>query len=159
MGDIGDDAVRRGLAATLWPGRLQLIDEHPRVVLDGAHNPAALTRAGASLRGLIGKERLVALFAMLTEREPAQVLDALRTMRPDAAVFTEAESAGSHAVAAAQLAEVYGPGGEAVKPAGAALARAKELAGPNGNVIVCGSLYLVGEVLALGGMSPKRDVG
>lgn len=150
IGEISDDAVRRGLAATQWPGRLQLIDEHPRVVLDGAHNPAALTRAGASLRGLIGSERLVALFAMLTERDPAQVLGALRTMRPDASVFTEAESAGSHAVAATQLAEVYGAGAEAIKPASAALARAKELAGPDGNVIVCGSLYLVGEVLALG---------
>lgn len=159
MGDISDDAVKRGLAATIWPGRLQLIEQHPRVVLDGAHNPAALTRAGASLRSLIGNERLVALFAMLTERDPAQVLDALRTMRPDAAVFAEAESAGSHAVAATQLADVYGAGGEAVKPAASALARAKELAGPDGNVIVCGSLYLVGEVLALVRTHSRRDVG
>ena len=159
IGDIDDAAVRRGLATTVWPGRLQLIDEHPRVVLDGAHNPAALTRAGASLRELIGGERLVALFAMLSERDPAQVLGALRSMRPDAAVFTEAQSAGSHAVAAAQLADVYGAGGEAIKPAGVALARAKELAGPQGNVIVCGSLYLVGEVLALGADGSRRDVG
>jgi hypothetical protein len=34
-------------------------------------------------------------------------------------------------------------------PAVAALERARELAGPNGNVLVCGSLYLVGEILAL----------
>ena len=45
-------------------------------------------------------------------------------------------------------AETYGPQGSAVRPAGAALERARELAGPNGNVLVCGSLYLVGEILA-----------
>jgi len=36
-----------------------------------------------------------------------------------------------------------------MRPARAALERAHELAGPKGNVLVCGSLYLVGEVLAL----------
>jgi folylpolyglutamate synthase/dihydropteroate synthase len=36
-------------------------------------------------------------------------------------------------------------------PAAAALERARDLAGPDGNVLVCGSLYLVGEILALNG--------
>ena len=159
MTDISDDSIRRGLASTEWPGRLQLIAEHPRVILDGGHNPAALTRAGAALRTLIDGERLVALFGMLGERDPVQILAALRSMRPDAAVFTEAASAGTHAVAATRLAEVYGPGGEAITPAAAALARATELAGTNGNVIVCGSLYLVGEILALHQNVEQRDVG
>jgi dihydrofolate synthase / folylpolyglutamate synthase len=159
MGGITDDAIRHGLASTEWPGRLQLIAEHPRVILDGGHNPAALTRAGASLRALIDGERLVALFGMLTERDPVQILGALRSMHPDAAVFTEAESAGTHAVPATHLAEVYGSGGEAIAPAAASLARARELAGTNGNVIVCGSLYLVGEILALHQNVPQRDVG
>ena len=159
MGEVTDDSIRRGLASTEWPGRLQLIAEHPRVILDGGHNPAALTRAGASLRALIKGERLIALFGMLTERDPAQILAALRSMHPDAAVFTEAESAGTHAVPARRLAEVYGAGGEAITPAAAALARAVELAGAEGNVIVCGSLYLVGEILALHRNAPQRDVG
>jgi dihydrofolate synthase / folylpolyglutamate synthase len=159
MGDISDESIRRGLESTEWPGRLQLIAERPRVILDGGHNIAALTHAGASLRALINGERLVALFGMLSERDPAEILIALRSMQPDAAVFTEAESAGTHAVPATRLAEVYGSGGQAIVPAAQALARAEELAGPNGNVIVCGSLYLVGEILALHQNVPKRDVG
>jgi folylpolyglutamate synthase/dihydropteroate synthase len=47
------------------------------------------------------------------------------------------------------LAETYGRDGRAVRPAEAALEQAKLLAGPDGNVLVCGSLYLVGEILAL----------
>jgi folylpolyglutamate synthase/dihydropteroate synthase len=52
-------------------------------------------------------------------------------------------------VPAAELAAMFGPTGEAVPHTEAALARARELAGPDGNVLVCGSLYLVGEILAL----------
>ncbi|HUZ87109.1 MAG TPA: folylpolyglutamate synthase/dihydrofolate synthase family protein [Candidatus Baltobacterales bacterium] len=149
LDDISDRAVRDGLASTRWPGRLQLVALRPRVVLDGGHNPAAMTQAGSALRALIGSQRLVTLFAMLSERDPVQLLQALRTIKPDAAVFTEPASAAGHAVGAEHLAALYGPGAHHVLPAAAALALSREQAGPDGNVLVCGSLYLVGEILAL----------
>ena len=148
LGDATTDAVRRGLASTVWPGRLQLIGKRPRVILDGGHNPAAMAKSGAALRRLIGSERLVTVFAMLSERDPAKLLAALHTLSPDAVVFTEPGSAAGHAIAADELAAMYGPGAEAAMPAHAALERARELAGAEGNVLVCGSLYLVGEILA-----------
>jgi len=151
LDDVSDEAVRQGLRSARWPGRLQVIAHRPRVILDGGHNPAAMMKAGAALRGLIGSERLVAVFAMLSERDPVQLLAALRTLKPDAAVFTEPASAAGHAVSAGLLSELYGVGGQDVLPAAAALERARELAGPQGNVLVCGSLYLVGEILSLSG--------
>ena len=151
LDEVSDDEVRNGLVSTRWPGRLQVIAEKPRVILDGGHNPAAMTKAGATLRRLIDDERLVAVFAMLSERDPVQLLAALRTLKPDAVVFTEPASAAGHAIAAELLARTYGAGGHAVVPAAAALERARDLAGPAGNVLVCGSLYLVGEILALNG--------
>ena len=149
LDDVPDDAVRSGLASTIWPGRLQVISTEPRTILDGGHNPAAMTKSGAALRRLIGSERLIAVFAMLSERDPRALLSALRTAWPDRVVFTEPASAGGHAISPDELAAIYGEGGEAVRPARAALERATELAGPVGNVLVCGSLYLVGEILAL----------
>ena len=147
----GDEAaVREGLATARWPGRLQLIDSEPRVILDGGHNPAAMIKAGASLRHLIGSERLVVVFAMLSERDPVELMRALRSLRPDAVVFTEPASAHGHAVAPETLAEVYGTPAEVVRLASDSVERARALAGPEGNVLVCGSLYLVGEVLAQG---------
>jgi dihydrofolate synthase / folylpolyglutamate synthase len=146
---VTDEQVRAGLAATRWPGRLQLIGERPRVVLDGGHNPAALMRAGAALRELIGSERLVTVFGMLSERDPVQLVAALKTLRPDAVVFTEPASAHGHVIPADRLAGIYGPGASAEPRAELALAQAVELARTGGNVLVCGSLYLVGEILAL----------
>jgi dihydrofolate synthase/folylpolyglutamate synthase len=148
MNGVTDDHVRQGLQATRWPGRLQVIATGPRVILDGGHNPAAMTKAGAALRRLIGAERLIAVFAMLSERDPIQLLAALRTLQPDEVVFTEPASAAGHAVSAGDLAKSYGAHSQAVVPAAAALERARELAGGDGNVLVCGSLYLVGEILA-----------
>jgi dihydrofolate synthase/folylpolyglutamate synthase len=151
LDEVSDDEVRNALASTRWPGRLQVIAEKPRVILDGGHNPAAMTKAGATLRRLIDDERLVAVFAMLRERDPVQLLAALRTLKPGAVVFTEPASAAGHAIEAEFLSTTYGAGGQAVVPAAAALERARDLAGPDGNVLVCGSLYLVGEILARNG--------
>jgi folylpolyglutamate synthase/dihydropteroate synthase len=52
-------------------------------------------------------------------------------------------------VPAPELASIFGHEAESVLPPEAALERAREVAGPDGNVLVCGSLYLVGEILAL----------
>ncbi len=151
LGKGDDDAVRRGLASARWPGRLEVITQRPRVVIDGGHNVAALTRAGRSLRALIDGERLVIVFGMLSERDPAQLLPAVRAMLPAAVVFTEPGSAAGHVVPAAELARRYGAGAEAEPDAEKALTRARELAGTDANatVFVCGSLYLAGEILAL----------
>src|SRR5204862_5715822 len=141
----------QGLASTGWPGRLQVIAQRSRVVLDGGHNPAAMLKAGAALRRLIGSERLVAVFAMLSERDPVKLLEALRTLQPDAVVFTEPASAQGHAILPETLAAAYGAGAYIARPASVALEQARELAGPSGNVLVGGSLYLVGEILSLKG--------
>ena len=148
LGVVGDDAIREGLASTHWPGRLQVIGQHPRVIVDGGHNPAAMVKAGTALRRLIGSEKLVAVFGMLSERDPVKLLGALRTLRPDAVVFTEATSAQGHAIAPENLATLYGPDAYVAPSARAAIDMARELAGPSGNVLVGGSLYLVGDVLS-----------
>ncbi len=149
--EVSDEAIHTGLASTVWPGRLQVIATGPRVILDGGHNPAALAKAGAALRRLIGSERLAVVFGMLSERDPNQLLAALRTLRPDAVVFTEPASAHGHVVEPEELARLYGSTAMVARPASAALDRAREVAGPDGNVLVCGSLYLVGEILGLTG--------
>jgi dihydrofolate synthase/folylpolyglutamate synthase len=155
LDDFDGDSVRAGLAAARWPGRLQVIEERPRVILDGGHNPAAMVKAGAALRGLIGSEPLVAVFGMLSERDPVQLLAALRTLRPDAVVFTEPASAHGHVIEPEMLDELYGPGAYVARPAIAAVELAKDLASAEGNVLVCGSLYLVGEILALQGLARR----
>jgi dihydrofolate synthase/folylpolyglutamate synthase len=147
--EVDDPVVRRGIRSARWPGRLEVLSDSPRLIVDGGHNRAALSSVAASLRQLIDGERLVVVFGMLSERDPAELLPALRSMSPAAVVFTEPASAAGHVIPALHLAELFGDTAEAVPEAMAAVARARALAGADGNVLVCGSLYLVGEVIAL----------
>lgn len=150
LGDATSESVRAGLAATRWPGRLETLRERPRVVLDGGHNPEGLRRLVADLRRLLdleaGGRPPVVVFGAMADKDLAAMLAELRALSPPAVIFTRAASAGERAADPRQLAAAWGAGGQAMNPAGAALEAARERAGSEGTVLVCGSLYLVGEL-------------
>jgi len=149
--DVAPDpaSVRRALASVRWPGRLQWVDPGdggPRVLLDGAHNPAGL-RALAAHLDRAGLAKPVLLFGATAGRPVDELLRALAG-RVEHVVLTSvaadrAVDPGSFAEVAASL---FGPV-EVVAEPQRALARARERAGPSRAVLVTGSLYLVGAVL------------
>jgi dihydrofolate synthase/folylpolyglutamate synthase len=85
----------------------------------------------------------VIVFGMMADKDLPAALAELRQLRPAEVIFTAAES--PRAAAPEHLAELWG-GGEVVVSPELAVWRAIELAGLEGILLVCGSLYLVGAV-------------
>ncbi|MBI4160903.1 MAG: bifunctional folylpolyglutamate synthase/dihydrofolate synthase, partial [Acidobacteria bacterium] len=65
---IPPEAVRDGLAAVQWPGRLQLLPGRPRWLLDGAHNPAAARVLAEYLRRRDEDPAPVTIFGTLRDK-------------------------------------------------------------------------------------------
>ena len=152
---LTEETVRRGLAATRWPGRLQIISRDPLVVLDGAHTPESAHALAAAVRALFGGARLVLVLGMQRDKDLAGTIAPLA---PLAAVVVATAAAHPRAASTAQVAETARLAGVAVEEQedpGRALTRARQLAGPDGMVLVAGSLYLVGAMLAL--HEPERS--
>ena len=139
-------AIVAGAAAVRWPGRLQWLDGTPPLLLDGAHNPAALTALGPEVAELAGDRRVVALFGAMADKQLDVMLPRVAAMAQEVVLTSVG---GERAASAAALAAMLG-GGTALEPPAAALAEARRRAGPAGLVLVCGSLALVGAVLAQG---------
>ena len=160
--EIRPAAVRDGLAATRWPGRLQIVPGRPTLLLDGAHNPAGAEALAVHLaeRAASGEPKPMLLFGSMKDKDLAGMLRPLSphvarmiATRPD---IPRAMDSGELAKAASEL----GLEAEAVPGAAAALERARVLAGDDGLVLVAGSLYLIGEVLAaLEGLDAPGPVG
>lgn len=141
-------AVRCGLARVRWPGRLQWIDGVPPVLLDGAHNAAGAAALARHLDERSGP-RPVLLFAAMRDKDLGGILGPLAA-RADAVVTTQPVV--ERAAQAAELtsaASRWAPA-EAEPDSALAFARARALAQDRGTfVLVAGSLYLIGEVLAV----------
>jgi dihydrofolate synthase / folylpolyglutamate synthase len=139
--DISDGALRDGLARTRWPGRLEVIARHPIVVVDGAHNPAALARSLAAVRTLVRGHQLAIVFGAMKDKDLSSMLAQLTELDVPV-VFSPINW--HRAADPADLAASLG-GSELAASVSDALSRARVLAGRDGIVLVCGSLYLVGE--------------
>jgi dihydrofolate synthase/folylpolyglutamate synthase len=142
-GELDPARVAEVAARVRVPGRMQVVAENPLTIYDGAHNPSGMHALVQALDGPV-----VAVVSILDDKDAAGMLRALLG-KTAGAVFTR--SANPRALSPATLAslasQLGGPTSEIVPDPHAAVARAQELAGPDGTVLATGSIYLVADLL------------
>jgi dihydrofolate synthase / folylpolyglutamate synthase len=143
---IDAESVRRGCAGVRWRGRMDWIDGTPPLLIDGAHNPTGMAAMVASARDLIGERRCVAIFAAMRNKDALAMAAALAELTGEVVVTAPAVE---RATPPEDLSRLFDPPAEIATGVPTALRRARHRAGRDGVVVVCGSLYLAGEVLGL----------
>jgi dihydrofolate synthase/folylpolyglutamate synthase len=138
-------AIREGLANVRWPGRLQRIEGRPVLLLDGAHNPAGAMALAAYLGAT--KQRPVLIFGALADKDWVKMVEALAPHCSDAIVTRVPSPRALEPQEAARMFSQMGIFGMVVDDPAHALRTAEGIAGPDGLVLVTGSLYLVGDVI------------
>jgi dihydrofolate synthase/folylpolyglutamate synthase len=144
--EISAEEVAGGIAAAVWPGRIEKIHAEPDIYLDGAHNPSAARELAAYLEANFGGRKIVLVFGALRDKAVDEIAG---TLFPLAAhvIFTEPRTPRS--ISAGQLAEMashHARSFEIITDAETALEAAVKKAGPGGATFVTGSLYLVGQL-------------
>ncbi|MDF0674831.1 MAG: bifunctional folylpolyglutamate synthase/dihydrofolate synthase [Nitrospira sp.] len=160
--DADDIAVRAGLRTVSWEGRLELIDEDPKVVLDGAHNPAAAHALAEYLKDFSishPTSRIILVWGMMRDKDRQGFIAPLLPFVSEI-VLTQATLARSATVQElrATLHEWQGPVLEAVLPMDA-MTVARSRAMPHDLICIAGSLMLLGDIKAAVrgcGLSPIR---
>jgi dihydrofolate synthase/folylpolyglutamate synthase len=155
LGGLDPDLTRAVAEELELPGRVQLMEGDPPLVLDAAHNPDGARALAEALGEAVGDAPLVACLAILADKDAAGVLAALAP-RLEVAVCTElpaerlapAGRPGARALEASRLGELAEEAGlartEVVEDPHAALRRAASLASERGGVtLVTGSHYLL----------------
>ena len=134
-------AIERGLAATRWPGRLELVHRAPDVFFDGAHNPAGAAALAAYIRRFHAQRRVWMVFGAMHDKNLAAIAPVLFPLAQELIFTTVAQS---RAYRAEQLRELTGEiRARIVDDPAEALALARR-APPEDAIFVTGSLYLVG---------------
>lgn len=144
------DAVHicQGVAKAFWPGRMEMIGSTPRVLLDGAHNPAGVAALKDALSDVPFK-RLLLVVGVMGDKD---VLGLLGPLVPLAHRMFAVAPAMDRALPSARLAAFCGEFGTSCADGGsvaAGLDSARDAAGPDDLILVCGSLFTVGEARAL----------
>ena len=133
-----------GLAKAFLPGRMQILQENPRVLVDGGHNIGGVKAIRSTVDDLPHNGRLLLVMGMVADKDVKACASILAGVG-DAVFVTQPDS--ERALPAAELAallpeeKVQGVFDHAAGAFRAALAAAQ----PDDLLLICGSLYLVGE--------------
>ena len=153
--EIADDALCTGLGRVCWPGRFQLAVREPLMVVDGAHNPDAAAALREALRRLKFKGPVALVAGLCADKDAAAFVRTLAPAVTRAWAVPVPSARTLPAADAAGLMRAAGIGTVEVAEVPAALDAAQAWArGAGGLVLVCGSLFLAGQALALLGAYP-----
>lgn len=144
---IDDQALREGLKNVRWAGRLEILQDKPFFILDGAHNPAGMAALCRSLKKDFSYRKLIFIFGALKDKDYRLML---KTIIPLSSKIILTPIQTSRAVPVGDLFRLAA-GMTRVKPllaenANDAVAQALRLAGQKDLICAAGSFYLVGEI-------------
>lgn len=144
--NIPTEAEVRGLARARMPGRLERMSDQPLVLLDGAHNAAGVAALTRMVDEMLKMRRLLVVMGMVKDKEYAEcIYEMARRADVFFACSPEADARALPAQTAAAIAEQHCGEVYDCHTVERALGQALEKAAPRDCVLVCGSLYLIGE--------------
>ncbi|HZO60008.1 MAG TPA: cyanophycin synthetase [Solirubrobacterales bacterium] len=146
-GALDPARVREAAQSVRTPGRLEVVAHDPLTIRDGAHNPAGASALAEALPRLVGERRVVGVMSVLDDKDASTMLGTLLPLFGDV-VFTRSSrrDALPPATLASLARQLGGPATHIEPSPRAALARARELAGREGAVVVTGSIYLLSDL-------------
>jgi len=143
---IPESAMEEGIAAAIWPGRLEKLQSRPDLYVDGAHNPGAARELAAFWEENFAGRKIFLLYGALRDKAVDEIAGVLF---PRAAEVVFSEPRTSRAISAAQLSEIaahHAPHSSVIAEAEQAFDYLLSKATPQDAVFVTGSLYLVGQL-------------
>ncbi len=136
--NLEEDKLRKALISTKWEGRMEIVREKPLLILDGAHNPDGIARVVKEVEEHIGD--LIPVFTALREKEWELSLTYLKNLSDKLYLVPIKHSRGE------DMGVVYKKAKEIGFDEVCVLESSEEVLKLEENLIVLGSLYLVGEI-------------
>jgi len=144
--DIDNDKTMAGLAKVKLPGRMEMICEDPRILIDGAHNAASIRALMYAIGQSIPYDSMIVIFGCNEDKDANGMLQELQ-FGADKVIFTRSNSA--KAMSPDELAEkhaaVSGKMCQTALTLGEALRLAKSAVGKEDLICITGSFYLIGQ--------------
>ena len=142
--EIDDEHIRTGLRRAKWPGRLEWHRGSPAFLFDAAHNASGCETLARYLDDLEFPGRVVLLFGAMEDKDHRRMLAAFDD-RAERRIYAAPSVRRSQSPARFERIRA----GTVARSVRDAVARAKRAAGPDGLVVVAGSIFLVSEARAL----------
>ncbi len=147
---INDSRAMEGLAKTQVPGRMEMVNQTPRVIVDGAHNAASVDAAMKAIGQHVPYDSMVVIFGCCADKDVPGMLDRISS-GADKVIFTKVNSirTADPEDLAARYIELYGKMAQVAPTLQDALDIANRAVTKEDLICITGSFYLIGEAKKL----------
>ncbi len=148
---LNETSVQEGLERVHWPARLEVLQEKPLVILDGAHNPQGAEALRDALKHSFKYTKLHLVLGIMADKDIKGILRRLLPLA-ETAIFTQPRyTRAADPEELKRLARPYLRKHYVINDPAAAIEQAKQLADPDDAICIAGSLYFAGEVKEMTG--------
>lgn len=145
---VSRNAILQGIAKTKWPGRFEIVQRKPTVILDCCHNPDAAVALAKAFKQIFPGKKAILAVGISSDKDAAKVVSLLSPIAKSA-IVTEAAFRALPAEKIKKEFEKNRVGAIEIKRVKNAAKKAIKAAGTNGIVLITGSCFVVGEALKL----------
>jgi len=139
--------IAQGLARVKWPGRFQILQQHPTVLVDGAHNVASMRRLMSNIKSYFSYKRIFLVFGTSCDKDIPGIINELVALSPQVIVTRTAHSRAAPLSTLVAEFTKRGIEPEIRETVAEAISRALSLADRTDIICVIGSLFVAGEAL------------
>ena len=148
--DVDEVSIRKGLEVTAWPGRFEILQYDPIVLIDGSHNMDGVRTLSESLTAYFGDRKIYFVLGVLADKEYEKMADIYLKHAKEIYTVTVPNP---RALSAEKYKEVFEAESDipvhACESIEEAVSAVMEQAKPDDVVAICGSLYYIGIVRSM----------
>jgi dihydrofolate synthase/folylpolyglutamate synthase len=137
--------IRSGIGHAAWAGRMEVLSEHPYLMVDGAHNSNGIRALCTSLAQRYPKERFHFVMAVMADKDYEGMVEELLPLAIDFVTVTPDSGRALQGEALADTIRAKGVAARSLQSAAEVLS----LPGEGEKTIALGSLYFIGELKKL----------
>jgi dihydrofolate synthase/folylpolyglutamate synthase len=135
-----------GLADVVWPGRFEIVEKNPLIVLDGAKDPYAVTALVETVKQYLPGKHIYTILGISSDKDHESMIQSLNEITQEF-ILTEhrVRSRTAAAINLEKIARKTGKPTSIITPVEEAVNEARKQAAPDDVILVTGSVFLIGE--------------
>ncbi|MBT3515759.1 MAG: bifunctional folylpolyglutamate synthase/dihydrofolate synthase [Nitrospina sp.] len=143
--DINEQSIRKALRETSWSGRMEVISLRPTIILDTAHNPAAVKELAKSVQELFSYARVILILGVMNDKQADEIFKKLANFADHFILVRPKQERSENPTKLKQISKKYKSSCEIIENIPKAILKAKKYALPDDMICVTGSIFTVGE--------------
>ena len=143
--DLSEESIRKGLKSTSWSGRMEIISSRPTMILDAAHNPAAVKEMADSIKKLFSYSRAIVIIGIMKDKPSGEILRILSNFADHFILVRPNQERSEDPERLKHIMSMHKVSCEVIESVPNAIKKVKKILRPDDLACITGSIFTVGE--------------